>query len=223
MLGRYIANPAEARDLRAEACDATGRLRVMPAEFYAGTTTLERALLAQRTGSYLLPTHELVSWIKAQIGDRRAIEIGSGNGVLAEALGIRATDSRLQERPDIAAHYAMLGQPVVPYGDNVEKLDAIAAIRRYRPQVVIGAWVTHLYDPARHAAGGNEFGVNEDAVLDACEYYVFLGNTAVHAGKRIWARAHARHAAPGLYSRAANGSQDISVVWVGQQATSPGR
>jgi len=205
------------RDLREDACDARGRLKIMPKAYYQGTTQSERSALALLTGNYLLPTFELVDWIREQIAGRSAIEIGSGNGILADALGIPATDNRMQENPDIAAHYAAMGQPVITYGDNVEKLDAQEAIAKYRPQVVVAAWVTHRYDPSRHLAGGNMFGVDEGAVIDACEDYVFIGNTQVHAGKPIWDRPHRRFDTSAVFSRATNGSPELAVVWHGNR------
>ncbi len=47
----------------------------------------------------------------------------------------------------------MLGEQI-PYGKTVEKLDADAAVRKYRPKVVIACWVTHRFDPAQPHAGG---------------------------------------------------------------------
>ena len=82
---------------------------------------------------YLLPTIELVERLKRAIDGRRAIEIGSGNGVLAEALGIQGTDNFMQEMPKYKALYAAQGQPTIKYGKNVENLDALAAIKKYKP------------------------------------------------------------------------------------------
>jgi hypothetical protein len=107
--------------------------------------------------------------------------------VLAQALDIPATDNRQQEDEDIRAYYRALGQPMVPYGDHVEKLDAIAAIAKYRPQVVIACWVTHRFEADCLEAGGSATGVDEAAVVAACEEYIVIGNERVHAGKPIWA------------------------------------
>lgn len=205
------------RDLSAEALEPgiPGRPRVLPAQFWASTTPAERALLAARHGIYGFPTEELVAWLRDFIGNRSAIEIGAGNGALAHALGIPATDSCLQADPAIAAYYATLGQALVTYGPNVEKLEAQAAIEKHRPQVVVACWVTHKYDPARHAAGGNEFGIVEEAVVDACEHYVLIGNTRVHRDKSVWTRPHQRFEPSWLYSRSVNGSRDFIAVFPG--------
>jgi hypothetical protein len=147
------------------------------------------------------------------IGEGTAIEIGAGHGVLAKALGIFATDNRQQEEAGLKAHYASLGQPIVPYGANVEKLDAAAAMQKHQPQVVIACWVTHLYDPQQHEREGSETGVDEAAVIEGCEEYIFIGNEHVHALKPIWALPHEVMTPPWLFSRAANGSKDFIAIW----------
>lgn len=201
------------RDIRPDVLLENGHPRVLPAAFYQRTTVAERAALGARTGLYGLPTLELVDWLKDRIGSRSALEIGAGHGVLARALGIPATDSHLQDDPAVAAMYAAMGQALVPYGADVENLDAAAAIQKWRPQVVIASWVTHKYLPSRHEAGGNLFGVDESAVVSAVEAYIFIGNTAVHTNKSIWALPHTKIEPDWLYSRAHNGSADFIAVW----------
>ena len=211
----FVIDPRGLRDLGHQALDDAGRLRVMPAKFWAQTTREERGVFGMRNGLYSLPTHELVERLREIIGGRSAIEVGAGHGVLAEALGIVATDSHQQTMPKYRAAYASKGWPIVPYGPNVEKLDAKEAIRKHRPQVVIGCWVTHKYDPRRHAAGGNEVGLDEDWILDHCQTYVVVGNTKVHEHKAIWKRPHVIEHPPFVFSRAANGSPDFIAVWKG--------
>ena len=204
------------RDLRTAACDASGRLKVMPASFYRNTTPEERAMLGHATGAYVLPTLELVAWLRDRIAGRRAVEIGAGNGVLAEALGITATDSKLQQRPEIAEHYRRMGQPTTTYGPNVEHLDSDEAVNTLQPEVVVAAWVTHRYDEKRHEAGGNYWGVDESYVLSGCQEYLFVGNTQVHAGKSIWDRPHELLQPDWLFSRAINGTPDFLAIWTGE-------
>lgn len=214
--GGHITDVSKVRDLAPDVIGPDGRPRIMPAAYYAGTTREERALLGHRHGIYLLPTVELVESLRAVIAGRRAIEIGSGNGVLAEALGIPATDSCMQADANIAALYALSGQPTVTYGSNVEALDAVAAIDKYRPQVVVAAWVTHKYSAGRHEAGGNMFGVDEDRLLDSCEQYLFVGNERVHQGKVIWSAPHWIAYPDYVYSRAVNGSRDFVACFGGR-------
>lgn len=201
------------RDLSADIVRPDGKPKVLPASYYAGTTPAERAMACLLNGFYGLPTEELVATLRSMIDGRRAIEIGSGHGGLAEALGIPATDNRMQEDPRIAASYRAMGQPTIRYGSAVERIDANEAVAKYRPEVVVASWVTHRYDPRRHAAGGNAFGVDERSVVDACRAYIFVGNRQVHAGKEIWSIPH-RVAEPSfVYSRAFNGTPDFVAAW----------
>jgi hypothetical protein len=186
---------------------------ILPASAYASTTAPERAFLGLRTGSYGFVTTELVDWLKTRIAGRHAIEIGSGNGALALALRIPATDSMMQDDPAIAGLYAKMGQPTVPYGENVRRINALDAVTHYKPKVVIANWVTHLYKPSRHNHGGNMWGVNEERIIKSCEEYIFIGNETVHAGKSIWKLPHEIIYPDWLYSRALNGSRNFISVW----------
>lgn len=210
-----IINPKSTRDISPDVIDADGRLRILPAAYWWTTTPDERALLAHRHGLYGLPTIELVERLRALIDGRSAIEIGAGSGVLAEALGIPATDNRMQEREPYRSVYAQIGQAIVKYGPNIEPLDAAQAVRQYRPAVVIGSWVTHKYDPARHWAGGNEIGVDEDDILAHCQLYIVIGNSHVHRDKKIWGRSHHIEYPTYVYSRATNGTPDFIATWQG--------
>lgn len=213
MSDRYLLD-LDVRDLSAEVIDPEGMPRVMPASFYSETTREERGVLCVRYGLYLLPTVELVDWLRAFIGQRSAIEIGAGNGRLAMGLGIPATDRMLQDDPEVKAFYNGLAQPTVHYGHNVERLDSKAAIRKFRPQVVVGAWVTHRYSRRRHAAGGNQYGPDTDWILQRCEQYVLIGNDNVHRQHPLWSRRHEIQYPSWLFSRAMKeGSRDFIAVW----------
>lgn len=211
----YAIDPSQVRDLAPEVLDSAGRLKVMPASFYAQTSLEERALFGVRHAHYSFPTTELVEHLTALIAGRSALEIGSGNGVLAQALGIRATDNRQQDSPEVRRYYEAHSQPTIRYGDNVETLDALAAVKKYKPQVVVASWVTHRYDSRRHWAGGNQGGVSEEDIIANCEAYVFIGNESVHRAKSIWALPHQKSSPSWLYSRAANGSPNFIAIWPG--------
>jgi len=217
MFETHTLHPDQIRDITPEALDENGRLRVLPTAFWQTTTPQERALFGHRHGLYSFPTVELVEYLRENIGDRPAIEIGAGHGVLAEALGIPATDNRMQEMPRYRGIYEAARQPTVPYGPNIVNCSAQEAVRRYQPAVVIGCWVTHRYDPRRHAAGGNEIGVDEADILRNCAEYVVIGNERVHQHKEIWNRRHAIGYPEFLYSRAQNGTPDFLAVWSGHK------
>lgn len=207
------------RDITPEVIGDDGRMRILPAAYWATTTVAERGLFGHRHGIYAFPTTELVDYLRDQIGPRRvAIEIGSGNGVLAQELGIVATDSYQQAQPNYAAFYKAAGQPTVTYGPNVIRSRADRAIRRYHPQVVIGCWVTHLYDRERHHAGGNEVGIDEADVLANCQTYIHVGHQRIHGGKAINRRRHDRYFPDWLYSRSTGldeHTRDYIAIWKG--------
>lgn len=217
----FILDPTRIRDISPEALGEDGRLRVLPASYWATTTAEERCLFGHRHGLYSFPTLELVEYLRDLIRGRIAIEVGAGHGLLAEALGIPATDSRQQEKEPWATTYRLAGQPIAPYGDNIIECHAIKAVRKYRPRVVIGAWVTHKYDPLRHDAEGNEAGIDEPDILRHCTQYVVVGNELVHRGKAIWSRPHTIEYPPFVYSRAVNGTRDFVAVWQGLRREKP--
>lgn len=183
---------------------------IKPYEFWRQFSRIEIVYFAVRHGMYCIPTLELVDWLKRHIGGRTAIEIGSGNGLLAKALDIPATDNRMQDWPEIRALYDKAQQPVVKYGSNVETLDALDAIKRYAPQVVLGAWVTHRYDLLRHEDGGNTYGPNELEIIKQAEY-VFIGACDTHRHKPILQLPHEEYEFPWLVSRSFTATNFIGV------------
>lgn len=213
MLNAVIIDPSKVRDISPLLLDEQKQLKVVPARVFQETTMQERALFGVRNAYYGFLTTELIAYLKDFIGDRSAIEIGAGHGGLGRALGIPATDSHQQDRPEIKAYYNALQQPVITYGEDVEMLDAHSAVEKYKPQVVVASWVTHRYTEARASAGGNQDGVNEEAIIDACEAYVFIGNEKVHAAKSIWQRPHEKFSPYWVFSRAANGTADFIAIW----------
>ncbi|WP_157266404.1 hypothetical protein [Azohydromonas aeria] len=215
-MNAFLLNPASTRDLTTDALESPGRPRVLPAAWWATTTPDERALFGARHGIYSFPTVELVSWLQEFIAGRTAIEVGAGHGALAAALGIPATDNCHQQADALsAAYYRAHGQVPVTYGEHIEQLDANSAVAKHRPQVVVACWVTHRYDAARHAAGGNMYGPDEAKIIRACEHYVLIGNAKVHAAKPIWRLKHRILTPPWLYSRALNGTADFIAIFDG--------
>jgi hypothetical protein len=223
MTDTFVLDPTKIRDIAPDVLDDTGRLRVLPAAYWATTTAEERALLGHRHGLYSFPTVELVEHLRNLINGRPAIEIGAGHGVLAQALDIPATDSREQDKPEYRLLYAMQGQPPVRYGPNVVEAEARRAVRRYRPDVVIGCWVTQNYVPDKEWVAGDSKlnGIDEFDIIRQCATYVVVGNEHVHRNKRIWRRPHTIEYPPYVYSRAQNGSRDFIATWPGGGSRKP--
>lgn len=150
-------NIEELIELRQQAKTPAGVLKVMPSAFYSQFQQMSIAAFCLEMGCYSLPTVELMDLVNTKIIEaspsRRAIEIGSGNGVIGEYLGITCTDNWMQEHPAIKAHYQALRQQTVQYRKHVVNLDALKAIGRYKPEVVVASWVTHIYNAKEHFRG----------------------------------------------------------------------
>lgn len=214
-----VLNPdiAELIELRKHAKTESGVLKVMPSDFYRQFKQVTLSAFCLEMGCYSLPTVELMNLVNAKIMEaspsRHAIEIGSGNGVIGEALGITCTDNWMQDHPAVKAHYAAMRQPTVPYRPHVVNLDALSAVGRYKPEVVVASWVTHIYDPKQHYRGGNAVGVDEQKLLNRIKRYVFIGNLDTHKHKPILANKHEVIQGDFLFSRSMRSELNALLVW----------
>ena len=166
-----------------------------------------------RNGVYQVPITDLVSYLHNIIGGRKAIEICAGCGIFGKSLDLPSTDSFLQDRKEIRAYYDAIGQRPTAPGPHVEKLEAMEAVRKYEPEVVIASWVTQKWEPGDHQA--SEFGVDEEALLafPSVKRYIVIGNERVHGQKRILRNSHQKERHPCLISRSADQSQNRIYVW----------
>ena len=134
-------------------------------------------------GIYVIITSELCDWFIDTIGTdnlARTIEIGSGNGTLAMDLGIRGTDSKMQSKKEIISHYKNIGHSVINYPKSVLTMDAITAVKRLRPSIVIGCYITRLYNINEHDLGGSVYGVDELKVVKNVGKYYLVGRDGLH-------------------------------------------
>jgi hypothetical protein len=219
MNGASIVKPDPQVQARLDAfCLDNGQLQVVHADFYRQFDQEQLSVFGHRHAAYVLPTWELITKLDELIKEvsptRNAIEIGSGNGLLGMALGIPCTDNRMQEWPDIQALYQSTGQPTVTYGEHVENRDAQAAVDHYQPEVVVAAWVTHLFTEEQSQRGGNMFGVDEVLLLSKIKRYIFVGNVGPHHLKPLFDQCQKFITIEpvGLFSRARN--PDSNVIWV---------
>jgi hypothetical protein len=88
--------------------------------------------LVQTRGIYAFYSQELVSALAVIIAGRPALEIAAGDGCLSDFLGcagvaIRATDNHSWTQN-------------IRYPESVEKIDAVAALEKHQPQVVVCAY-----------------------------------------------------------------------------------
>ena len=163
---------------------------------------------------YQLPTWELIDFLDDLIGERSAIEIGAGNGAVGRALDIHLTDSYLQQSnlPGVKEHYDLMGQPRINYPSDVEKCLAISAIMKYRPQVVLGCWITELYRP--HLKEGNMYGVDEIKLSRLVDTYIHVGNDVTHGRKTLLGKfRHREVKATWLYSRSLEKEKNIIYIF----------
>lgn len=172
--------------------DEQGRLRPVAADDIRRIKPTVLSWYALTRGVYGLATFELLDRLRGLLPEN-TIEVGAGNGVFGRALGLRMTDSHVQETDKYLEVYRAAKQPRVRYGADVERKDGLTAVRDYKPDAVFGSWVTHKYRPERHELGGNEDGIDELALCRKVETFVLYGNDLVHDSTR-WFLEDARRA-----------------------------
>ncbi len=207
-----ILNVTDAKDISSEILMENGKLKLLPAEYYSKFLWPDFRLFCHNYARYGIPTVELVDYIKSVIDGRSAIEIGSGAGDLGYHLGIKMTDSRQQELPSIRRAYASMKQPVIKYPDDVEKLEGLEAVNKYKPQVVVASWVTP-YAPTETHFGSNPFGIHEEKILRLVETFIIVGNLDTHWDKPIRYAKHETIKAPWIISRGKNQQNNCIFIW----------
>ena len=141
------------------------------------------------------PTKEVVEFLRNEIDDGDpefapdAIEICAGSGWLGRELDIPMTDSYMQARKDIREIYKKNGCVPIEYPSDVERLDAVSAIKKYRPAFVIGSYVTRKWGLGSRKEG-NMYGVDTTWVSLNCKRFYMIGNENVHSGDPIMKRGH---------------------------------
>jgi hypothetical protein len=178
-----------------------GKLNLLSCLDYDKFNAEDLRLFCHFYGRYLLPTLELVEYVKDLIGNKVAIEIGAGCGDFGYHLGIKMTDSYVQTRPDVINYMLAINQPVTKYGNDVEQIDALDAIEKYKPNIVIGAWVTNWIDPNLPPTSGSIYGIKENEILKLVDTYIMIGSVAVHKDKPILKLSHETIDAPFVRSR----------------------
>lgn len=202
------------RDISYELLREDGKMKLLPAEMLKKYRWDDFRSFCHTYARYGIPTYELISYLTNIIGDRQTetIEIGAGAGDLGCILNIPMTDSRQQENPDIKAAYDAMHQPIIKYPEDVEKLDALEAVYKYKPKVVIGSWITP-YAPHQMPYGSNPFGVKEDKILKLVETFIIIGNLDIHGDKPIREHEHKTIIEPWIVSRAKDQSKNCIFIW----------
>lgn len=192
--------------------DENGHILLLPASAYRDIDPMALRVWCHNNARYCLPTKELVAWLKEQIGGRKAIEIGSGNGDLAYHLGIQGTDSYCQTRiPWVAKYYQLTHQPVTRPTPDIAEFDAVDAVKHFQPEVVVASWVTQY---APEGGDGSSVGIHEDQILDLVDTYIHVGCEHIHGRKNILARPHERKVGlPWIVSRRGIGADNAIYIW----------
>jgi hypothetical protein len=188
-----------------------GHLRLMPAAELLAYGLDALLAWAVHRARYQLVTTELIDWLRERIAGRRAIEVGAGHGDLGYHLGIPMTDSYAQCAPEVALQILTMGQQPTRPPPSVEELDAVVAVMKYEPQVVVASWLTQRWHHGERE--GFVLGPEEDRIVKNVESYIHVGNVDVHGSKRILARPHESIHAPWLVSRGIDPAMNVIYVW----------
>lgn len=165
---------------------------------------------------YTLPTIELIEFLNDRIGDKFAIEIGSGVGIIGKELAIKCTDNFCQEFPDVREFFKNIRQPTINYGEHVMMKNAEKAAIELQPDIILGSWITHKF--THNAKGGSVYGVNEEVLLDNCQEYIMLGNESVHKDKPILKhKPQIIKDCPGYVSRSSSPENNALYIWKGRE------
>jgi hypothetical protein len=133
-------------------------LRSVPAalEFDRAVARLRRGELWRicefdpRGPIYFVPTKEFVRALAKRLRRFRVLEVAAGEGLLARALarrGVRivATDSGKWERPQARMNARERRKyrdaAGLSLGTHVIRVDAVSAIRKFRPEIVLACWL----------------------------------------------------------------------------------
>lgn len=195
-----------------------GRIKLIPADFYLALRPHHLRIWLHGQARYGVPTVELVAWIKERIAGRKAIEVGAGNADLGYHVGITQTDSYMQTDRLVAKEYYEAGrQPPTRPKKDVLKMDAIQAMNRLHPDVIVASWLTHKFDPSKGdiegVSDGNMFGPDEEKFVQRAQTYIHIGAEKIHGRKRILALPHEELRFPWLISRVADQSENVIYVW----------
>ena len=199
--------------IRLAVLDECGYVKELPASEWQRFPWGEVRLFMHEYPIYVLPTTELLDVLEDLTAGFKTIEIGAGTGNIGRHLGIKMTDSHLQQlNKTVKALYELTRQPVIQYPSAVIKADALTAYRRFKPECILGCYVTHLYRDGM--ATGNMYGVDFERLLPLVKRLVLVGNKDTHWENPIMSLPHTEidlHG--GLITRSEDRSGDRIFVW----------
>lgn len=186
---RIIGPEVSDEAVRQAVLDEDGHIRELPASEWRKFEWDSVVKFMHNYPVYVLPTTELLDVLDNLTADyEKTIEIGAGTGSIGRLLGIKMTDSHLQADKKVQLLYALQGQPVIKYPPDVVKLDALTACRRFKPDCVLGCYVTHLWREGM--SSGNMYGVDFERLLPQLKRLILVGNLRTHADNPIMGIDH---------------------------------
>jgi hypothetical protein len=169
-------------------------------------------LLLHETGTYVIPTEELIDYLDKLIGNKPTIEICAGNGFIGRELNITMTDSYQQvDDADTVAYYKAMGQPTIKYPHDVLKYEALKAVQKFKPHTVLGCYATHKwrYD----TMDGNYAGVDFGKLYSKVHRLILVGNLITHKNNPLMKYEHQEIELDGLLTRAADSETNRIFIW----------
>lgn len=202
---------ASTKDVRKIVMDGR-QMRILPASVWQSLDWLSVRMLLHETGTYVIPTEELIDYLDNLIGQDYTIEIGAGNGWIGRELDIMMTDSYQQQDDEATVMlYRIMGQPTIRYPKDVIKIDANAVARRFKPHTILGCYVTHKW--RNDIQDGNYKGVDFEKLLRYVKRLILVGNIHTHRTNPIMDLPHKEVYFDGLMARANDQTTNRIFIW----------
>ena len=78
--------------------DENKKLKLHSSIYYESLPFEQLRLFCHYNARYGLPTLELIEWLKKELGDQRAIEIGAGSGDLGHLQGANCREAKANRK-----------------------------------------------------------------------------------------------------------------------------
>lgn len=208
----YFLHKDKVNDISTDLLQDDDRIKLLSYKEYLSYPWEDLRFFCHEYARYGIPTIELISFLRGIMSNKSVIEIGAGAGDFGYHLGISMTDNRMQEDPAIIDIYKGTKQPVIKYPMDVEKLDALDAVKKYKPEIVFASWVT-TYSPKQTSYGSSPYGVKEKEILDLVDTYILVGNVSTHGDKPIMKLPHTIIDEPFIISRSGNRIGNRVWIW----------
>lgn len=149
---------------------------------------IEMMLAMMSLGIHIIPTLELLDFLKGHVKDNKAVEICAGKVCLGRHLNVPMVDCKLQEKKEVIELYKSLGQPTIKYDNDIIQYDALEYVKENDVDLVFGSYISELKLP--HKDVGSLYGVDEIELLKHCKTYITIGTDSVHGKNETKKREH---------------------------------